>query len=81
MQSIRDHSFHLDSPDQSISWKEQVFLMFCTLSVYIWDTCDVSHSFVGGVVAFPFLSCLLRYHGPVVDLDSPTTLVGFTAKA
>ena len=32
--SIRDHSFHLDSPGQAMSWKEQVFLMFCTLSVY-----------------------------------------------
>ena len=29
--SIRDHSFHLDSPGQSMSWKEQVFLMFCIL--------------------------------------------------
>jgi hypothetical protein len=29
--SIRDRSFHLDSPGQSMSWKE--FLMFCTLSV------------------------------------------------
>ena len=26
---------HLDSPGQSMSWKEQVFLMFCTLSVYL----------------------------------------------
>jgi hypothetical protein len=26
--------FHLDSPGQSMSWKDQVFLMFCTLSVY-----------------------------------------------
>ena len=34
MASIRDHSFYLDSPGQSISWKEQVFLMFCILSVY-----------------------------------------------
>jgi hypothetical protein len=33
MTSIRDHSFHLDSPGQSMSWKENVFLMFCTLSV------------------------------------------------
>jgi hypothetical protein len=32
---IRDHSFHLDSPGQSISWKEQVFIMICTLSVYL----------------------------------------------
>jgi hypothetical protein len=31
--SIRDHSFHLDSPGQTMSWKEQVFLMFCALSV------------------------------------------------
>ena len=30
--SIRDHSFI--SPGQSLSWKEQVLLMFCTLSVY-----------------------------------------------
>ena len=29
----RDHSFHLNSSGQSMSWKEQVFLMFCTLSV------------------------------------------------
>jgi hypothetical protein len=29
-----NHSFHLDSPGQSMSRKEQVFLMFCTLSVY-----------------------------------------------
>ena len=31
--SIRDHSFHQDSPGQSMSRKEQVFLIFCTLSV------------------------------------------------
>ena len=34
---IRVHSFHLDSPGPSMSWKEQVFLMFCTLSVYCCD--------------------------------------------
>jgi hypothetical protein len=27
--SIRDQSFDLDSPGQSMSWKEQVFLMLC----------------------------------------------------
>jgi hypothetical protein len=26
---------HLDSPGQSMSWKELVFLMICTLSVYV----------------------------------------------
>ena len=31
--AIMDHSFHLDSHRQSISWKEQVFWMFCTLIV------------------------------------------------
>jgi hypothetical protein len=31
--SIRDHSFQLDSPGQSMSWKEQVSLMFCTRGV------------------------------------------------
>ena len=34
MTSIRDHSFHLESPGQSMSWKEQVFLMFC-IPVYL----------------------------------------------
>ena len=33
--SIRDHIFHLDSPGQSMSWKEQVFLMYCTLCRFI----------------------------------------------
>uniref|UniRef100_A0A4W5MYU5 Apoptotic peptidase activating factor 1 n=1 Tax=Hucho hucho TaxID=62062 RepID=A0A4W5MYU5_9TELE len=36
--SIRDHSFYLDSPGQSMSWKEQVCIMCCTLSV------DAPHS-------------------------------------
>ena len=33
-----DHSFFLDSPGHFMSWKEQLFLMFCTLSVdvYVW---------------------------------------------
>ena len=35
--SIGDHSFHLDSPGRSMSWKEQVFLMFCTLSDHLAD--------------------------------------------
>ena len=26
-------SFHLDSPGQSMLWKEQVFIMFCTITV------------------------------------------------
>ena len=30
---IRDHGVHLDSPGQSMSWKEQVFLMLCILGV------------------------------------------------
>ena len=30
---MRDHSFHLDSPGQSMSLKEQMFLMFYILSV------------------------------------------------
>lgn len=32
-ESIGNYSFHLDSPGQSISWKEQIFLAFCTSSV------------------------------------------------
>jgi hypothetical protein len=31
--SIRDHSFRLDSPGQSMSWKEKEFIMFCTLYI------------------------------------------------
>jgi hypothetical protein len=38
--SIRDRSFPLDSPGQSMSWKEQVFLMFCTLSVCFESGCE-----------------------------------------
>ena len=34
MTSVREYRFQLDSPGQSMSWKKQVFLMFCTLSVY-----------------------------------------------
>jgi hypothetical protein len=34
MTSIRHHSFHADLHGQSMSWKEQVFLMFCVLSAY-----------------------------------------------
>ena len=30
MTSIRDHGFHLHSPGQTVSWTEQVVLMFCT---------------------------------------------------
>jgi hypothetical protein len=37
--SISDHNFQLDSPGQSMSWKEQEFIMFCTLSVYK----DINH--------------------------------------
>ena len=33
MTSRSNPSFHLDSPGQSMSWKELVFLMFCTFSV------------------------------------------------
>ena len=42
--SIRDHHFHLDSPGQSMSWKEQVFLMFCTLSVYVCVLYECAHT-------------------------------------
>jgi hypothetical protein len=49
--SIRDHSFHPDSPGQSMSQKEQVFIMFCSLSVHnkvshtqTYSTNPVTHS-------------------------------------
>jgi hypothetical protein len=48
--SIRDHSFYLDSPGQSISWKEQLSLMFCTLSVW-W----VAHFFTSVRISVPLL--------------------------
>uniref|UniRef100_A0A4W5N3L9 Apoptotic peptidase activating factor 1 n=1 Tax=Hucho hucho TaxID=62062 RepID=A0A4W5N3L9_9TELE len=50
--SIRDHSFYLDSPGQSMSWKEQVCIMCCTLSV------DAPHSLS---VKFCQYICVLRY--------------------
>ena len=40
MTSIRDHRFHLDWPGQPMSWKEQVLLMFCIISVYCPCPCS-----------------------------------------
>ena len=54
MTSIRDHSFHLDSPGQSMSWKERVFLMFCTQCIsyqYVQPTneayCEIDTYYLG----------------------------------
>ena len=35
MTSIRNHFFHLGLPGQSVSWKEQLYLMFCTCSLSV----------------------------------------------
>jgi hypothetical protein len=57
--STRDHSFHLDSPGQSMWWKEQVFLMYCirsvcTVSVKSLDTRTHSRVFL---YLYYFLHC------------------------